>query len=842
MPDPFSAISGAAGVVSLGLTACQGLVAYYGPFKSFSTEAESFITSVNGLSATLELLKSRITRLQNPLNPFVADELRLVTNRINDCEGALQHLSQTLKKCQGYDPAGMITRRGKAFARAQYPFKRGTLVFLTQTVMGLQSNLDIALHALQLAMSHCIQQQNTSFLAVSRSMASDIATVPASLQHLHSNQQEILQIVTSIQQLQFTSIDQSTPRPGSNRAIPSRRQIAGRTALITPNQDSVETNCTCTRTGSWLFRSGGMLSGIRGHQFGCPKYYEREVTTLVNGKFTILNGFLGCSAYVSVSVVRENAGVTIKPTINIWPVVDGNSPAFQLLGKVGKYKSVSDVLAELRSLFDQGKASPRDTLPNGKTLIHAALEDLPYAPQFLLYCQFIEGLMRISPAGLNQQSDRGGTVFDTLLLQGTSRMGHGTSTLGISIPALTSLGTTLLEHGAVVTADLVTELTSVPKLIIRPSTICTPNYLFLPTVIDRCGPEEFPLSRLELAVFQRDEDAVKQLLGRFSPEYTLTERDECAYTSAIGWPHGMRIMLESYIPEFMPYLLHEAITFCQFQSAEIIVDVGQCRISEYSIAEATYHYNPAFFRLLAKSLATQRRHLRQLANQRLSPNHLQDLGVGDSESLLDAQSLRVEEALRESFGVSPPRWNAPLDDRAASVYHLISSNVDAAKALYSEGFTDVNQVNSRGLSPLSLIFVNSSIPGFIVAALLDDQHPLAPPAVQQLHDCVTPVVLRVCTFESLGLRHTCRYHYLFDPELGEVELDDIAEVQAEERLLIEQVKELVSEFELKYRELGVSLPEFLRGYWADRMEEVLAEDFDEDEARAMEEVGVVLDI
>lgn len=103
-------------------------------------------------------------------------------------------------------------------------------------------------------------------------------------------------------------------------------------------------------------------------------------------------------------------------------------------------------------------------------------------------------------------------------------------------------------------------------------------------------------------------------------------------------------------------------------------------------------------------------------------------------------------------------------------------------------------------------------------------------------------MFRVCTFESLGLRHTCRDHYCPNSELGDVELDDIAEVQAEERLLIEQLEELVSEFELKYRELGVSLPEFLRGYWAERMEEVLAEGFDEDEARSMGEVGVVLDI
>ncbi len=155
MTDPFAVISGAAGVVSLGITACQGLVAYYGPFKAFSTETESFVTSVNGLSATLELLKSKLNRLQNPLNPYVADELQLVADRINDCEGTLQRLSQTLQKCQGYDPAGTITRRGKAFARAQYPFKRGTLVFLTQTVMGLQSNLDIALHALHLCVLPC---------------------------------------------------------------------------------------------------------------------------------------------------------------------------------------------------------------------------------------------------------------------------------------------------------------------------------------------------------------------------------------------------------------------------------------------------------------------------------------------------------------------------------------------------------------------------------------------------------------------------------------------------------------------------------------------------------------
>lgn len=97
--------------------------------------------------------------------------------------------------------------------------------------------------------------------------------------------------------------------------------------------------------------------------------------------------------------------------------------------------------------------------------------------------------MRLCPTGPNQQSDHGGTVFDTLLQQGTRGRGGGTSTLGVCIPALTGLGITLLEHGAVVTVDLVTRLWIGPKFAAFPYLMSTPNYLFLPTVIDKCGPE-----------------------------------------------------------------------------------------------------------------------------------------------------------------------------------------------------------------------------------------------------------------------------------------------------------------------------------------------------------------
>jgi hypothetical protein len=87
MPDPFSVVSGAAGIVSLGLTLCQGLVAYYGPFNAFDSGIGSLVTRVKELKAILELLQYQINTLQTRLNPYIADEMRLVANRMNDCGG-----------------------------------------------------------------------------------------------------------------------------------------------------------------------------------------------------------------------------------------------------------------------------------------------------------------------------------------------------------------------------------------------------------------------------------------------------------------------------------------------------------------------------------------------------------------------------------------------------------------------------------------------------------------------------------------------------------------------------------------------------------------------------------
>lgn len=105
------------------------------------------------------------------------------------------------------------------------------------------------------------------------------------------------------------------------------------------------------------------------------------------------------------------------------------------------------------------------------------------------YCQFVEGLVKLSPVGLNQQSDCGGTVFDTLLQYGTWNILYDTAYLNSNVRALASLSGALIDHGAVATIDSATKLPSWLEVLTNECFTFNANYLFLPTVINDHGAE-----------------------------------------------------------------------------------------------------------------------------------------------------------------------------------------------------------------------------------------------------------------------------------------------------------------------------------------------------------------
>jgi hypothetical protein len=106
-------------------------------------------------------------------------------------------------------------------------------------------------------------------------------------------------------------------------------------------------------------------------------------------------------------------------------------------------------------------------------------------------------------------------------------------------------------------------------------------------------------------------------------------------------------------------------------------------------------------------------------------------------------------------------------------------------------------------------------------------------------------ILRVMTFHTLGLTHTCHdsnpHWMLSHSRLSE---EDISEIHSEERFMIQQLESLMAEFDAKLSEVGGTLTSFVKEHWMPRMEEVLNtkdEGLDEEERRKMRGIGVVLD-
>ena len=99
-------------------------------------------------------------------------------------------------------------------------------------------------------------------------------------------------------------------------------------------------------------------------------------------------------------------------------------------------------------------------------------------------------------------------------------------------------------------------------------------------------------------------------------------------------------------------------------------------------------------------------------------------------------------------------------------------------------------------------------------------------------------LIRLFTFEELGLRHSCcRWHRGKVVEYEDPA--DISEIHSEDREKLEILEELLPEFETKQRELASPISQFLRGYWRLRMDEVLREQEVIDE-KELQRLGVVL--
>ena len=144
--EALAVASSAAGLISLGLTVCNGLVTYYSSWKNAAGDVQKMLEPAESLAKTLAVLKYTIS------NPSLnRDVVQKVEESIFRCENGITALQKKLAKIRLKSQGG--TWKDKTWAhlqRSMYPFKESTLVKLKEICLELREHLSLAMDVLQM--------------------------------------------------------------------------------------------------------------------------------------------------------------------------------------------------------------------------------------------------------------------------------------------------------------------------------------------------------------------------------------------------------------------------------------------------------------------------------------------------------------------------------------------------------------------------------------------------------------------------------------------------------------------------------------------------------------------
>jgi hypothetical protein len=161
---------------------------------------------------------------------------------------------------------------------------------------------------------------------------------------------------------------------------------------------------------------------------------------------------------------------------------------------------------------------------------------------------------------------------------------------------------------------------------------------------------------------------------------------------------------------------------------------------------ATTDYTPKVFRAIATTLAGQRKHILHKGRLLLPQRDLYKIGIRPRHHILDGQAIVVAKRLQQhkkleeaELGYYFPDWM--WASCGTSVYYLVECNREAAMMLHQAGFTEVDQVDNLGHSPISALEIPK--PGKIYHGTY---HP------GTLSDCLKSYLEMCAWYEKKGAR------------------------------------------------------------------------------------------
>lgn len=141
--------SGIAGLISLSITACNGLVSYYQSWSSQDEAIAALQQSLTDSHRILRLFHKPLARISaEQIEPEAVEHI----NKLRQClKTNLEKLDAVLTRCHANRaPRDVHERIVLMRKKALYPFKKQTVRELAQVTNDIRANLSLCIVALQL--------------------------------------------------------------------------------------------------------------------------------------------------------------------------------------------------------------------------------------------------------------------------------------------------------------------------------------------------------------------------------------------------------------------------------------------------------------------------------------------------------------------------------------------------------------------------------------------------------------------------------------------------------------------------------------------------------------------
>ena len=151
MADPFSIAASAAGVLSLGLSACNGLLKYYSAYKNSGSAVSTMYSQLLSLTKTLTLIEGI---MHDEQAQFDRASRKRLDESLESCRIAAETLEKKLKKVTIYSEPEKVAQgrpniRGMV-QKASFPFRESTLIKLKEIMTDFRGDLILVLDVLQM--------------------------------------------------------------------------------------------------------------------------------------------------------------------------------------------------------------------------------------------------------------------------------------------------------------------------------------------------------------------------------------------------------------------------------------------------------------------------------------------------------------------------------------------------------------------------------------------------------------------------------------------------------------------------------------------------------------------